>query len=261
MIRGPKGAAGAYDSVLMTSVARPRGLHALVVFAFAALGIGACGAEVVPSDCWIALRAEYRLIPPAGEQVSPEDLSIAVQVIEARIARQPVGVFDVRTPAADRIIVELAEAAEREQVRALIGPTGILQFVPIPPGGPAVESGQRIPPGLPALFGGEELQAVRPSSAIQDLPALEFDLKPRGAQLMAEYTGRNVGNRFAIVLDGEIVSVPTVTAPIADGRGLITGDFNEAEANRLATVLSVGPLPLHLEEMSFEHVQPPAGCP
>ena len=245
----------------MTALLESRAFGAFFLFAFAALGIGACGAEVVPSDCWIALRAEYRLIPPAGQQLGPEDLSVAVQVIEARIARQPVGLFVVRPAAADRFIVELADAAEREQVQALLGPTGNLQFVPIPPGAPAVETGQRIPLGLPALFGGEELEAVRPSSDVQDLPALEFELKARGAQLMAGYTRLNIGNQFAIVLDGEILSAPIVNAPIEDGRGLITGDFAEPEVERLATVLSVGPLPVNLEEVGFEQVQPPARCP
>lgn len=54
-------------------------------------------------------------------------------------------------------------------------------------------------------------------------------------------TGRN---QFAIVLDGLVVSAPSVDEPIPGGQAQITGDFTQAEAEQLANVLSYGSLPL-----------------
>lgn len=242
----------------MTSATRP--CHAVLALALAALGTVACGATPVPSDCWIALRAEYRLVPPAGQQLRPEDLSAAAQVIAARIARYGLALFRVQPAAEDRIAIDLPIQAEPANLREIIAPTGRMDLVPIPADLPAVQPGDQIPSGLPPLFGGDQFQSVRPSSDVQGLPALEFELKPRGAQAMAEYTRLNIGNQFAIVLDGEILSAPTVNAPIEDGRGLISGAFSEEEVNRHAALLAVGPLPMDIEEVSFGQVQPPAGC-
>lgn len=54
--------------------------------------------------------------------------------------------------------------------------------------------------------------------------------------------------QFAIVLDGEILSPPTMNDVIYDGRSQITGDFTEAEATSLATSLKFGALPIDFED-------------
>ncbi len=63
--------------------------------------------------------------------------------------------------------------------------------------------------------------------------------------------------QFAIVLDGQVISAPTMEAPIHDGRAQITGDFSEAEAQSLATSLKFGALPIAFEgDPSVETVGP-----
>ncbi|MFC0598734.1 protein translocase subunit SecD [Streptomyces palmae] len=54
-------------------------------------------------------------------------------------------------------------------------------------------------------------------------------------------------NRFAIVLDGRVVSDPRVSYPITDGHPTITGGFDQKEAKELANMLSYGALPLTFE--------------
>ena len=53
--------------------------------------------------------------------------------------------------------------------------------------------------------------------------------------------------QFAIVLDGEIISAPTMDARISNGEASITGDFQEAEARSLATSLEFGALPIQFQ--------------
>lgn len=54
--------------------------------------------------------------------------------------------------------------------------------------------------------------------------------------------------QFAIVLDGKILSPPTMNDVIYDGRSQITGDFTETEATNLANSLKFGALPIDFED-------------
>lgn len=71
--------------------------------------------------------------------------------------------------------------------------------------------------------------------------ALQFDSD--GAKLFADMTKRNIGKQIAIVLDGTIVSAPTVQAEIPNGQAVITGDFTVKEAKALVARLNEGALP------------------
>jgi preprotein translocase subunit SecD len=66
-------------------------------------------------------------------------------------------------------------------------------------------------------------------------------------------------NLFAIVLDGETISTPSVDSPIPGGQAQITGSFTEQEARDLANVLKYGALPLSFEPSSVEDVSPQLG--
>ncbi|MFD8808679.1 protein translocase subunit SecD [Streptomyces sp. NPDC059597] len=55
-------------------------------------------------------------------------------------------------------------------------------------------------------------------------------------------------NQFAIVLDGNVVSAPTVNEAITGGSAEITGRFTQQEAQSLANMLSYGALPLSFQE-------------
>jgi preprotein translocase subunit SecD len=58
----------------------------------------------------------------------------------------------------------------------------------------------------------------------------------------------NTDKQFAIVLDGRVISAPTMEGLITDGNAQITGQFTEAEARSLATSLKYGALPISFEK-------------
>ena len=65
----------------------------------------------------------------------------------------------------------------------------------------------------------------------------------------------------AIVLDGKVVSAPSVQNPEYQRDEVnITGDFDEAAAKDLATVLRFGALPVQLEQESVSTVSPTLGA-
>jgi len=70
-------------------------------------------------------------------------------------------------------------------------------------------------------------------------------LTSAGAQRLAEITEQNVGKRCGVVLNGKLVSSPRILDPIRGGRAVITADFTEAQAQRIARELALGhPTPI-----------------
>jgi len=67
-----------------------------------------------------------------------------------------------------------------------------------------------------------------------------------GARKFGEATAANVGKRFAIVLDGRIISAPVIRDAILGGSGIISGSFTVASARDLALLLRAGALPAPL---------------
>lgn len=66
-------------------------------------------------------------------------------------------------------------------------------------------------------------------------------------------------NRFAVVLDGNVIVAPSMNVPIADGRAQITGNFTAAQAQELANQLQFGSLPLNFEVQSEQQISATLG--
>ncbi|MFT3862183.1 protein translocase subunit SecD [Micropruina sp.] len=66
-------------------------------------------------------------------------------------------------------------------------------------------------------------------------------------------------NQFAIVLDGNVISSPYVSAAIAGGQAEISGSFNQESATQLANVLKYGALPLAFDVSSVDNVSAKLG--
>ena len=80
-----------------------------------------------------------------------------------------------------------------------------------------------------------------------------FD-KASAALYAQTQAGQEQKSRFAIVLDGEVLSAPTMQAHITDGASQIQGDFTAESARALSNQLKYGALPLtfELNNSSFE---------
>lgn len=76
---------------------------------------------------------------------------------------------------------------------------------------------------------------------------------------MATQPPDSPGNRFAIVLDGVVISAPGVNEAIPGGQAQISGRFTQAEATDLANVLKFGALPLTFEIGERNTVSPTLG--
>lgn len=81
-------------------------------------------------------------------------------------------------------------------------------------------------------------------------PVINFSLNAEGAEIFGDFTGKNVGKRLAIVLDGKVYSAPNINERIGGGSGQISGDYTVLEAKDLAIALRSGALlaPIYLME-------------
>ena len=77
-------------------------------------------------------------------------------------------------------------------------------------------------------------------------PQINFNLNASGVQTFSQATLQNPGELFAIVFDGEVISVPRINDPIFGAGIRITGDFSEEEAVNLAAIIESGELPTTL---------------
>ena len=88
---------------------------------------------------------------------------------------------------------------------------------------------------------------------------INFSLKPAGAERFGEWSGANVGQLLAIVLNNEVRSAPRIQSRI-DDRGQITGSFTQQEADDLSLTLRSGALPARIVYQEERTVGPSLGA-
>jgi len=86
-----------------------------------------------------------------------------------------------------------------------------------------------------------------------------FTLSQEGGRRFGRYTEANIGNRLAVVLDNQIVSVATIQARIEDS-GRITGLGSEDEAVDLSRYLRSGSLPARVTTDEERSIGPSLGA-
>ncbi len=212
------------------------------------------------------LQVEYQALPVNGKAPDAAAMANIKTIVENRVNTTGVAEPVVQTQGADRIVVELPGVNNPDTIRQLLGQTGQLDFVPLPPerygtgtnpGPNAASQGQPLPTQETVLFSGKEIDQAFASTDSTGQRAVGFRLKSEGAKLFGDYTSANVGNFFAIVLDGNVVSAPVIQSAITGGEGIITGGtggFSVTEMNNLITVLAYGSLPNPLAEVGFQQI-------
>ncbi|MCM3844764.1 protein translocase subunit SecD [Pseudonocardia sp. DR1-2] len=111
----------------------------------------------------------------------------------------------------------------------------------------------------PSFLEGTEIasaQAQQNQQGVGWVVGLTF--KPQGADTWGRYTTENVGKNVAFVLDGDVVSAPTINQPIF-GQTQISGQFNQDRAQQLAQVLRYGSLPLSFDSGNAQTVSASLG--
>ncbi len=88
---------------------------------------------------------------------------------------------------------------------------------------------------------------------------ISFSFKPAGAQKFGEWTGKNINNYMAVVLNDEVKSAAFIKSQIFDS-GEISGKFTKTSAEDLALTLKSGALPAKIEYQEERTVGPSLGA-
>lgn len=174
----------------------------------------------------------------------------------------------------DRILIEVPGLGSAQELKDIIGTTAKLTFnqvisvagsadAPVGPGQmllPDVADDSRfyIVEEL-AVVSGEDLTDAQPSFDQNNRPAVNFRFGPSGARAFGDYTAAHIGEPFAIVLDNEVISAPTIQSHIPGGSGIITGNFSLEESTNLAVLLRAGALPAKISFLEEKTVGPELG--
>lgn len=179
-------------------------------------------------------------------EVTPDRIQAARGVIENRINALGVSEPIVQVDGRNRIIVEIAGAANIDEAREVIGKTAVLKFVD--------------PEGNEVLTGNDVEKASVAQNPSGGGFVVTLKLKGDGPKKFHEATSKWVGQPIYILLDDEVISAPVVQEPIPGGEAVITGNFTAEEAGRLATLINGGALPIKLVEVEARMVSATLGA-
>ena len=214
-------------------------------------------------------RLELSFIPEAAAQDASMAVDQSIETIRRRIDSLGTKEPNITRQGVDRIVIQAAGESDPERLKAVVGKTAKLTFQMVDDSvTPEDIAAGRIPPGSEALPGdevqpvyvvrkralvsGDELVDSRQSFDDRGAPAVSFKFNGSGSRKFGDATARNVGKRFAIVLDGRVISAPVINGAIPGGSGIITGSFTVESAADLALLLRSGalPAPLKVEQQS-----------
>ena len=183
----------------------------------------------------------------------------------------------------DRIVVQVPGLQDPQQLKDLIGKTARLEFRMVDANAdPAEVAAGRVPVGseiVPyaegassggapfevlrrqVMISGEQLlDAKQGYDAQSGQPVVNIRFDSGGSATFAKVTAQNVGKRFAMVLDGRVLSAPSINEPILGGSAQISGSFTVATANNLAISLRSGALPVKMTVVEERTVTPELGA-
>ena len=111
-----------------------------------------------------------------------------------------------------------------------------------------------------ATVDGGDLNDAQPSFDQNNRSVVSFRFNQKGAVRFGKLTADNVGKPFAIILDGVIMSYPTINEAILGGSGQISGNFSVQDTDNLSIVLRSGALPAKLNIVEERTVGPSLGA-
>ena len=110
------------------------------------------------------------------------------------------------------------------------------------------------------ILNGDNLIDAKPRMDTQSNETIvSFTLDRVGAKKFGKATTENVGKQLAIILDGKIISAPSIREPIVGGSGQISGNFTFQSATDLALLLRSGALPAPMNIIEERTVGPDLG--
>jgi preprotein translocase subunit SecD len=234
-------------------------------------GAASSNIDVTINGTLLTIKLSEAEIVAMNERTIMQTLEIIRRRIDEVGTREPT----IQRQGSDRILVQVPGVGSANDIIALLGTTAQLTFNPVlgrvadadaSPG-----TGNILVPALddPGVFyilerrpvvTGEDLENAQLDFDQNGRPAVAFRFNTSAAREFGDYTLENIGSPFAIVLDNQVISAPTIQSHIPGGSGIITGNFDVDEATNLAILLRAGALPAELTFLEERTIGPELGA-
>ena len=199
------------------------------------------------------------------EEMVKDALARSIEIVRRRIDALGTKEPSIQSQGGKYILIQLPGVDNPEHIKDLIGRTAKMTFHLVnenvtqeqissgrAPNGtqflPYMENPQQVVPVYSRVeVSGESLKDSQADFDQNNMPVVTTAFDATGARKFARLTTEHVNERFAIVLDGKVLSAPTIREPIPGGRGQISGGFTLQGAKDLAVLLRSGALPAPLQ--------------
>jgi len=234
-------------------------------------GVGATDIEVTAAGQILTVQLSEAEKQATDERAIRQSLEIVRRRVDEVGTREPT----IQRQGTDRILIQVPGIGSAAELKELIGTTAKLTFQQVigraPTADAAVPADQKVLPSLTekdvfyivedrAVVSGEELTDAQPAYDQNGQPAVNFRFNPSGARKFGDYTAAHIGEPFAIILDGQVISAPVIQSHIAGGSGIITGNFTVEESTQLAVLLRAGALPAEMTFLEERTIGPELGA-
>jgi protein-export membrane protein SecD len=212
-----------------------------------------------------------RLTAEGLNAMSRDAVMRSIEVIRKRIDELGTSEISISPQGANRIVIQAPGDNDPEALKRRIGQTAKMTFhmVDMSVTGADLAAGRMPPlthlapqddPAEPFVairtrveISGEDLVDAQPGFDQQtNEPVVSFRFNQRAALTFCRISQMNVGKRFAIVLDGKVLTAPSIREQICGGSGQISGNFTPESSSELSALLRAGalPAPLTVEQQS-----------
>jgi preprotein translocase subunit SecD len=265
------------DGELKIQIEKPEALAAAVAAAktlsapvVSLTGVGQSTFDITGEGNTITVRLSEAEKVATNDRTMQQALEIIRRRVDAAGTREPT----ILRQGSDRILIQVPGLGSAEELKALIGTTAKLTFQPVigrtqdanaAPGAGNVLAPAEDEPGTYYILedrpvvSGDDLVNAAPSFDQNGAPAVSFNFDTTGARAFGQYTAENIGQLFAIVLDGKVISAPRIQSAIPGGSGIITGNFTVQSSTDLAVLLRSGALPAGLNFLEQRTIGPELG--
>ena len=144
-----------------------------------------------------------------------------------------------------RIRVDLAGAFDSDDIVKTLTSTGLLTFK---------DENDNV------LLTGNDVKNANAVLTNEGKAIIQLEFNEEGREKFAEATRNNLNKRIKISMDDEVLTNPVVNSEITGGEAVIEGSRNFEEANKVATIIQAGALPVTLKTVSVNTVGPTLGA-
>ncbi|HEY6957509.1 MAG TPA: protein translocase subunit SecD [Candidatus Limnocylindria bacterium] len=201
----------------------------------------------------LILQMQTDKLPPGTTTPLADLQTQAITVIDRRINSLGVSEPVIQGLGDDKILVQLPGVADIKQANDVVTQQAFLE-IKVPD---KDHPGQYVSLNPPLT--GANLKPTYVTFQNGTEPVVNFEFGAPDDQRWIDLSKQYVGQQVQITLDGKQISAPVVQVVFTSGKGVIQGNFTTQSAKELSLLLNSGALPVPLQVIQSNRVEPTLG--